>query len=160
MTAPVTCGQALAHLQTQPLELPAAVAAHVRACPACAEAQVAWLAQEETDVGLTPAGYFDHLPGRILAKLPPPPQRAPRFQLWAAAAALVLVTGLGGFSLGRRPLAIPVQAALPAATLTGADPFPEVPFQETGDELAQLLALQPDEALAALARLDAPSVGR
>ena len=128
------CQKALVCIQADPLALPEAIEAHLKHCDACAEARVAWLAQEDNAAALAPAGYFDQLPSRILAKLP---GRAPASRwhplLWVSAAGLGLAVATGGFLLGlsRRPpmaeatLAVPVQETY--------ELLPDTPFQEAED---------------------------
>jgi hypothetical protein len=149
---PPTCQGALAHIEADPLRLPAAVEAHVDACPACAEARVAWLVQEEAGPGQAPAGYFQALPGRVLAKLPAAPRRLrPLRFAWAAAAALLLAVGAGGFYAGRHPAALLVEAS----RNDEAELLPEALFTEGDEDLARLGALPPEEAERVLARMEA-----
>ena len=87
---PDRCAQALSALQADPVDPSAEAERHLRTCRACAEARVAFLAQEEAPEVLAPAGYHERLPDRILAKLP---ARAPLHRrlaplTWAAAAAM------------------------------------------------------------------------
>jgi hypothetical protein len=148
-----TCAETLALIQADPLELPAAAVAHTRICPACAEARVAWLAQEQPGPALAPAGYFERLPDRVLAKLPPARRSwRPGLRLGSLAAGLFLAIGLGGFWLGRSPGPALTEAALPSLA-EAAEALPETPFQTGDDDLAQLPALNPDEAQAILERL-------
>ena len=78
-------------------ELPAperaAVETHLRTCPECArhleELSAVDEAARELDVE-PPAGYFDSLPGRVVARLPAPRRRTPPVWVWAAAAVLAL----------------------------------------------------------------------
>ena len=84
---PEGCQRALAEIEGDPLQLSAAVEAHVDGCPSCAETRIAWLALQETEA-VAPAGYFERLPDRILSKLPAGPRRRrPHLALWAMAAA-------------------------------------------------------------------------
>jgi len=151
MTAPLeACRLALARIEADPLGLPAATEAHLDACPACAEARVAWLAQEETGPGQAPAGYFQALPERVLAKLPPAPRRLrPRLLAWAAA--LFLAVGAGGFWAGRTPAAPLVEAS----RTEEAEAAPEALVPEGDEDLARLRALTPEEADRVLARMEA-----
>jgi hypothetical protein len=150
------CLEALAAIEADPLALPPAVEAHVASCVACAEARVAWLAMDEAPAAQAPAGYFDHLPGRILRKLPARPRRLGLQPfLWALAAGLLLTVGAGGFWLGRanrQPL-VEATNALPAQDLPTA--LPESPFQEGDDVMAQVRTLSPEETKALLDTLDA-----
>jgi hypothetical protein len=148
-TVPDACARVLAEIEDHPLELSPAAAAHLRTCPACAEARVAWLAQEEDAPALAPAGYFDHLPGRVLAKLPAPPRRAQRrhLSLWALAAGLLAAVGMGGYLAGRANRAPMVEATLAAPAVEAAhETLPDTPFQEGEDDYAQLPDLTPEEA--------------
>jgi hypothetical protein len=147
------CAETLALIQADPLELPAAAIAHTRICPACAEARVAWLAQEEPAPALAPTGYFDRLPDRVLAKLPPSRRKwRPGWSQASLAAGLFLALGLGGFWLGRSPAPVLTEAALPSVA-EAAEGLPETPFPTGDEDLALLPALNPDEAQALLERL-------
>ena len=145
---PQACAAALEHIHADPLELPEATLGHLLGCPGCAEARVAWLAQEEAPLALTPAGYFDHLPGRILAKLPAASPRPARHRLWwAAAAAFLLLAGTGGFLLGQRGRSPVTEATLTVPTQDSEEVLPDTPFQD-GDEDS---ALTPEELQKVLA---------
>ena len=150
---PSACRSALARIQAEPLQLPAVVAAHVRTCHTCSEARVAWLAQEEAGPVLTPAGYFDQLPGRILGKLPTRRRRAARPLFWAAAASLLLAAGLGGFRLGQSEPATVTEASLPAQPVEAWEMLLDAPFQALEEEPARQPALSQEELLAVLERL-------
>ena len=142
---PEPCLRAQAAIELDPLELNPETAAHVRGCLPCAEARVAWLAQEETQA-LAPAGYFERLPERILSKLPSGPRRRrPHLILWALAAGLLLSVGLGGFWAGRANRQPMVEATLvqPAPDL---QTLPDTPFLEGEDDYAQLPDLSPEQA--------------
>ena len=143
---PEACRRSLAEIEADPLGLSEASEAHVRTCRACAETRVAWLAQEES-VALAPQGYFEHLPGRILGKLPTRSRRRPHLALWAMAAALLLTVGAGGFLAGRANRTPMVEATLvqPAPETRDAT-LPDTPFQEAEDDYAQLPNLSPEEA--------------
>jgi hypothetical protein len=159
---PDPCQAALAAIEHNPLELSAEARAHLRGCPACAEAQVHWLALEEAPFALTPAGYFDRLPARILRKLPTRPGLLgrPSKLLWAAAA-LILMTGVGvsGFWLGQANRNPVVEATLPRNSSEAQELMPEAPFQENEDAMSQLSNLSQEEAEAVLKRLDAAQIG-
>ena len=148
-TVPDACARVLAEIEDHPLGLSPTAEAHLRSCPACAEARVAWLAQDEDGPALAPAGYFEQLPGRILAKLPAPPRRARRrhLALWGLAAGLLAAVGVGGYLAGRANRAPLVEATLaePAAE-TSHETLPDTPFQEGEDDYAQLPDLTPEEA--------------
>jgi len=158
LSIPKACQRALAAIEEDPLELPAEVLAHLRACPACSEARVQWLALEEAPLALTPAGYFDRLPDRVLRKLPTKPRLLKSHQKWLwASAAAVLMGGvaLGGFWLGhanRKPL---VEASLPHTPSEIQELIPDTPFQESEDAMSKLSNLSPEEAEAVLKRVEA-----
>jgi len=155
---PNACGATLAAIERDPLTLPSEALAHLRRCPACAEARVQWLALEEAPHALAPAGYFDHLPTRIQRKLP---VRAglmgrPRKLLWAAAAALLMVgTGVGGFWLGKANKAPLVEATLPRNPSEVQELIVDAPFQEDDDALSQFSTLSQEEAEAVIKQLEA-----
>jgi len=148
------CQQALQAIEADPLALPPAVQAHLDTCEACREARVHWLAQEEAPVPLAPAGYFDHLPARILRKLPSGRSKAarPHTILWLAAAGLALALGVGGYLAGRVQRAPMVEASL--ETLDPAELVTEAPFDEGDDALSQLSEMSPEDAEAVLQRLE------
>jgi predicted anti-sigma-YlaC factor YlaD len=153
-----TCALTLAEIEARPLDLSAAAEAHLGACPACSEARVAWLALEEASAQ-APAGYFDRLPDRILAKLPATPRRLrPRhLVLWALAAGLLAAVGTGGFLAGRANRAPMVEATLAEPAAETRETLPDVPFQEGGeDDYAQLPDLSPEEAHRILERVRTP----
>ena len=111
---------------------------------------------EDADLPLTPAGYFDALPDRVLRKLPGRPVRQLRTQplLWAAAAALMVATGLGGYWAGRATPQTPtVTASIPETEVL--ETLPEAPFQDSEDPLNQLGDLSPEESKAVLKKLAA-----
>jgi len=162
MTAPsLSCPEVLALIEADPLNLPAGAEAHARSCPACSEARVAWLAMEDADPALAPAGYFDHLPGRVLRKLPGRPSLGSRRSLlWGLAAAMLVAVGAGGFYLGRvnrQPL---VEATLQPAPQELPSTLPDAPFVEGDDVMTQLKALSPEEAKALMDRLDSKETKR
>lgn len=143
---PEACRLPLAEIEADPLNLTAATAAHVEACPACSETRIAWLAQEDAEAQ-APAGYFERLPDRILCKLPASPRRRrPHVALWAMAAAFLLAVGTGGFWIGRANRAPMVEATLVPASLDVHDPLPDTPFQEGEEDYAQLPNLSPEQA--------------
>jgi hypothetical protein len=149
------CTQALDAIQVDPLDPGAEAEAHMRICRACAEARVAYLAQEESPEALAPAGYFERLPDRILRKLP----ARPRLRLrtgpftWAAAAALLMAVGAGAFWAGRANRAPLVEATLPRTPSEVQEVLPETPFLDQEDALSQLTALSQQEADAVLRTL-------
>lgn len=155
---PEACRIALEAIQQDPLDLSPQILDHLRFCPACREARVQWLAQEEAPAALAPAGYFDRLPDRIQRKLPQRRRlgRAARFGLWAAASALLAGMGLGGYLVGRAQRAPVVEATLPKTTLP--EELPEAPFQEE-DPLSQLQKLDETKARKVLDRLEARGNG-
>jgi len=148
------CLEALAAIEADPLDLPGPVEAHLRGCPACSEARVSWLAMEDAPPAQAPAGYFDHLPGRILRKLPTRPRRSLHLGLWAMAAGLLMAVGVGGFWLGRANQQPLVEAAVTPATVEAPAALPDTPFMEGEDEVAQLRKLSPEEAKALLDGLE------
>lgn len=157
LNVPDACRAALAALEQDPLDLAPEVAAHLKACPACAEARVLWLAQEDASPALAPAGYFSHLPDRVMAKLPPkaPAKRAHPF-LWAAAATLLGAAALGGFMAGRANRTPVVEASLPHAPAEVHEANqPEAPFQEKEEVLTEIEALSPEQIQALAAKLKA-----
>ena len=131
--------------------------AHLRSCPACAEARVAFLAQEEAPLALTPAGYHERLPGRILRKLPArtPWSRRLSPAAWALAATLLLAVGAGAFWAGRAVRTPLVEASLPHTPAEIQEVAPDAPFQEGEDAVTQLSNLTPDEAEAVIRSLAA-----
>jgi hypothetical protein len=153
-TIPETCTPALAAIEANPLDLPSEVLDHLRTCQACAEARVLWLAQEPSTPPLTPAGYFEALPRRVLRLLPPARRPlATRPALWAAAAILTLAAGVGGFMAGRVNSAPVVEASrIPEESVEAA---PDTPFRDSDEDLNQLLSLTPEETQALLRHLKA-----
>jgi hypothetical protein len=151
ITSNPACLEVLTAIEAGPLELSPAAEAHVRACPACSEARVHWLALEDAPPAQAPAGYFDQLPTRVLRKLPTRPRAGRHFILWALAAGLLMAVGAGGFWLGRANRQPLVEAAVtPAAMEPLPAGMPETPFMEGEDEVAQLHKLSPEEAKALL----------
>lgn len=156
---PQACEAALAALEADPLSIDAATQAHLRVCPACAEARVQWLALEDAPFALAPAGYFDHLPTRILRKLPTRANHRPQMGRWVwAAAAVLLMTGVGvtGFWLGRANQHPMVEATLPRTPREVQELLPEAPFQDTEDAMSQLSDLSKADAEAVLQRMETP----
>ena len=150
------CLEALAAIEADPLALPPQVEAHVKSCMACSETRVAWLAMEDSAPVPVPAGYFDHLPDRILMKLPAKPRRGYLHPtLWALAAGLLVAVGAGGFLLGRANRQPMVEANLAPAPQELPAALPETPFLENDDTMAQLHKMSPKEAKALIDRLDA-----
>ncbi len=157
---PDACARALEAVALDPLEPGAEVERHLRACPACAEARVIFLAQEEAPEALVPAGYHDRLPGRILGKLPSRPG-LPHHRLrglaWAAAAVLLMAVGAGAFWAGRANRTPLVEASVPKPAETLEVSVPEAPFRDRDEDAAQLQTLTPEEMKALLKRLDEPA---
>jgi hypothetical protein len=151
---PEACQRALAEIEADPLRLTAAAEAHVRACPACSETRIAWLALEDAEA-LAPAGYFERLPDRILSKLPAGPRRRrPHLALWAMAAGLLLAVGTGGFWIGRANRTPMVEATLtPLPAMDPHDALPDTPFQEGEDDYAQLPNLSAEQARMVIERV-------
>ncbi len=147
------CEQTLAALEQDPVHLPAHLVRHVAACPACAEARVLWLAQDEHPTALAPAGYFEALPGRVLRKLPVRRRRSVRPYLWAAAGLVALLAGTGGYLAGRAGQVDPRDtAAMPAVEVLEPSGL-ETPFVEPDEDLASLGAMTPEQEKALVNRL-------
>lgn len=151
-TEPITTEQldtALQAIEADPLNLPPDVAAWVRRSPALSELRVHWLALEDSPAPptLAPAGYFQGLPGRVLRKLPTklPARRRAHPALWAAAAALMLAIGMGGFWAGKANRAPLVEAKVQEAEPVKDIPLADAPFQENDDVLVQIQNLSPEE---------------
>jgi hypothetical protein len=151
----------MAAVHGDPLNPGAAIEVHLRTCRACSEARVAYLAQEDFPAVLTPAGYFDRLPDRILRKLP---VRQPLHQrvhpvTWAVAAALLMAVGAGAFWAGRANRAPLVEATLPRQpeVIETSTTMPDTPFHDREEDAAQIQTLTPEEMRAFLKNLDAPS---
>lgn len=142
---PPACQAALAALEQDPLTLSPETSAHLRACPACAEARVLWLAQEESAPALAPAGYFERLPGRISAKLPARTSpRSIRPWLWAAAAVLLMAGLAGGFLAGRANRQPLVEASVQPGALPHED-IREQPFREQDEVLVEAEGLTAEQ---------------
>lgn len=155
------CEAALAALQNDPLDLPAEVEAHLRACAPCREARIVLLAQEEAPLPLAPAGYFERLPGRILGKLPA--KRALRpLRPWMLAAAAVLLLAVSGISFfaGRANPATPVAKAETAPSVDQKAIQSTLPFQDSQDDLGRLKELNADEMKALIEQLEKESAPR
>lgn len=157
---PDACAPTLAAIQTDPLDPGPEAEMHLRICRACAEARVAYLAQEEVPEPLAPAGYHDRLPDRILRKLPARPRLQHRLGplAWAAAAALLMAVGAGAFWAGRANRTPLVEATLPrpAETVESNVSLSDTPFHDGEEDAAQVQALTPEEMKALLKRLDPP----
>jgi len=136
-------------IEADPLNLPAEVEALVRQSPALAELRVQWLALEDPSesISLAPAGYFQSLPSRVLRKLPV--KMAPRHRfhpaLWAAAAALMLAIGTGGFWAGKANRTPLVEANAVEAEPAKELPVADAPFQENEDVMVQIQNLSVEE---------------
>jgi len=159
MSDPLPCPHALEAIEANPLELPEEVLAHLETCPACREARVLWLAQEEAAPVLVPAGYFERLPGRVLRQLPARRGNG-TFRhpvLWLAAAGLALALGVGGYLAGRVQNAPAAEASLgrPPADLN--EFVPETPFGASDDALSQLSDLSQEDAEQVLQQLESAS---
>lgn len=154
---PEACRAALEAMQADPLELPDGVHQHLRACPACREARIHGLAQEEVPQALAPAGYFQALPQRILRKLPIRTDASRRRLplLWAAAGLLVAAASLSGFLAGRANRTPMVEASLPAPAPQVQEVVPSAPFHAGDDVLSDLSNLSPEETEALVKRLEA-----
>ena len=157
LPVPEACAATLEALLLDPLDPGRPAEAHLLTCPACAEARVTYLAQEDFPAVLAPAGYFERLPDRVQRKLPARPSLQHRIRpfTWAVAAALLLAVGTGAFWAGQANRTPLVEAAMPhPAELT--EPA-DVPFQDHEEEAAQLQTLNSEEMSALLKRLDTPS---
>ena len=151
---PEACRQALAEIEADPLGLSPSAEAHVRACLACAEARVAWLAQEEVAAAQAPPGYFEHLPARILSKLPTTRRlRRPHLAIWALAATLLAAVGVGGYLAGRANRAPLVEATLAQPVQETHETLPDTPFQEGDEDYAQLPNLSPEQTRMVIQRV-------
>ena len=153
---PETCAAALTAIEAGPLDPGPAAEAHMKACTACSETRVFFLAQEDSPEALAPAGYFDHLPGRILRKLPARPALHHRMGLlgWTAAAAVLMAVGTGAFLAGRANRTPYVEATLPRQPDMLEVSTSDTPFHNHEEEAAQIQALSPEEMKALLKRLD------
>ena len=156
---PEACQRTLTALEADPLDPGRDAQAHLRGCPACAEARVLFLAQEEAPDSLAPAGYFDRLPGRILGKLPVRQGLSRRLHGlgWAAAAVLLMAASAGAFWAGRANRTPLVEANLPKPVDTVEITVPEEPFHDRDEEAAQLQTLSPSDMKALLQQMDAPA---
>lgn len=153
---PEACATALSAIEADPMDPGPATLAHLKTCTACAEARVFFLAQEDSPEVLAPAGYFEHLPGRILRKLPIRPALHHRLGPlgWAAAAAILMAVGTGAFLAGRANRTPYVEATLPAQPNLLETTTSDTPFHNHEEEAAQVQALSPEEMKALLKRLD------
>ena len=156
---PEACQRTLTALEADPLNPGRDAQAHLRGCPACAEARVLFLAQEEAPDPLAPAGYFDRLPGRILGKLPVRQGLSRRLHGlgWAAAAVLLMAASAGAFWAGRANRTPLVEANLPKPVDTVEITVPDEPFHDRDEEAAQLQTLSPSDMKALLQQMDAPA---
>jgi hypothetical protein len=161
LALPETCARTLDILQDDPLALNPSLTAHLGACPACREARVLLLAQEETPDSLAPAGYFDRLPERILRKLPSR-HRRPRLQPlgWAVAATLLVAVSAGAFWVGRANRTPYVEAGFTRTPSELQESLPEFPFEDNEDALTKLRAMSPEEAEAVLQALSVEQAPR
>jgi len=155
---PDICQAALQAIEADPLELTREARLHLQGCPACREARVHWLAQEDAPQALAPSGYFQNLPQRVLRKLPVRAS-SPRRQhpiLWLAAGLLIATATAGGFMAGRVNRTPMMEASLPAPQASeGREVVPVTPFRSEDDVLSQLSTLSPEETEALAKRLDA-----
>lgn len=154
---PDACLAALAAVEADPLDPGPMATTHLKACTACAEARVFFLAQEDSPEVLAPAGYFEHLPGRLLRKLParPPLHRRLGPLAWAAAAVVLMAVGTGAFLAGRANRTPYVEAALPRQPDLLETSTSDTPFHNHEEDAAQVQALSPEEMKVLLKRLDA-----
>lgn len=142
--------QALLAIEADPLHLPEGIEAIVRLDPSLSELRIHWLAMEDAPVPLAPAGYFQALPGRILRKLPATTFGRQRSStpasLWlAAAAALMLAVGVGGFWAGRANRTPLVNAKTQDIEPARELPVADAPFQDGDDVMAQIQNLSPEQ---------------
>jgi hypothetical protein len=157
---PESCSVVLAAIERDPLTPGTEAERHLKACPACAEARVLFLSQEETPEVLAPAGYLDRLPGRVLRKLPTRPglsRRHLRSLGWAVAAMLLMAVGAGAFWAGRANRPPLVEATMPKPADTVEIAIPDEPFHDRDEEAAQIQSLSPAEMKALLKQMDAPA---
>ena len=157
---PEACRLALEAIASDPLAPGREAEAHLKGCPACAEARVLFLAQEEPPAVLAPAEYFDRLPARVLGKLPG--RRLPLLQrlhglAWMAAAALLVAVGLGAFLAGRANRTPLVEATLPNPSGVTDVVLTETPFRDRDEDAAQVQDLTPEEMQALLQRINQPA---
>lgn len=152
---PAACVPTMDAVLADPLDPGHEAEAHLKICRACAEARVAYLAQEESPEALAPAGYFERLPDRILRKLPARPRLRLRLGpfTWAAAAALLMAVGAGAFWAGRANRTPLVEASLPRTPSEVQEFLPDTPFEDQEDAVSQLTALSQPEADAVLRTL-------
>ena len=141
--------KAIQAIEADPLNLSSDIEEMVRQNPALSELRVHWLALEDApEIGSTaPAGYFQTLPGRVIRKLPTKAIPRHRFHpaLWAAAAALMLAIGTGGFWAGKANRAPLVEAKAQESEPAKDLPVADAPFQEGDDVLVQIQNLSPEE---------------
>lgn len=156
---PPACQAALAAIEADPLDLAPEAEAHLRRCPACREARVLYLAQEEDPLppyfDVVPAGYFERLPSRMAGKLQAPKAAfRPRGWWMAAAAVLALGVGSAAFLAGRANRAPGLAEASPLPQEAPSPHRDPIPFQDAHESLDQLQDLTPEEMKALLERLD------
>lgn len=156
---PAACSETMKAIEADPLELTADALAHLRGCPACAEARVLWLAQDEAPTALAPAGYFERLPARIVGKLPSGRRSGSRTGWLAAAAALMLLTAGGGFWAGRINREPLVEASNPRPPADSKELPSELPFHDKYEVIEQFQNLSPEEATALLKQLETKEAG-
>jgi hypothetical protein len=141
--------QAMQAIEADPLNLPPDIAELVRQSPALSELRVHWLALDDPhqNAFMAPAGYFQALPGRVLRKLPIKAAAGRRSHpaLWAAAAALMLAIGTGGFWAGKANRAPLVEARTQESEPAKELPVADAPFQENDDVMVQIQNLSPEE---------------
>jgi hypothetical protein len=62
-----------------------------------------WIAQDDFDHPIVPAGYFDHLPSRIFQKLPTPSTHLwLRLPLLISAASIMFIAAVSSYWFGRQ----------------------------------------------------------
>ncbi|MCL1908800.1 MAG: hypothetical protein FWG12_05470 [Holophagaceae bacterium] len=143
-----SCHAALQAIERSPLDLDSGSLKHISQCPMCSEARVMFLAQDDFDPCLAPAGYFDKLPSRVLQKLPVAPVRFRlRTMLLISAASMFFLTGLGGYWYGRQShlSTIVLEAVIPIPKDL-QDPFFQDYTSFTSIELfSQVESMTPEE---------------
>ncbi|MDP1830917.1 MAG: hypothetical protein Q8K67_02575 [Geothrix sp.] len=156
LPVPEACSRNLDSVLKDPLDPGTEAEIHLRICRACAEARVAFLAQEDAPQALAPAGYFERLPDRVLRKLPARPSLRHRMRpfAWAAAAALLMAVGTGAFWAGRANRTPYVEATLPRQPETVETSVYDTPFHDREEDAAEVQSLTPEEMKALLKRLD------
>lgn len=156
---PEACARALEAVEADPLEPGAEAEAHLKICAACSEARILLLAQEDEALPLAPAGYFEALSARITRKLPAArTQRRLPAWTWAAAAAVLMAVGVGGYLAGRATPAPPVLQPMAQQTQPADLPSQDraLPFHDRDEDMAELGGLSPSEMKDLVSTLNKP----